>query len=73
MVEIHSTFRFGTNQVHIAAFILLSKFLREFGGWALSSDDWLREMVKMVASLDGREDAKYNKVFYTVGYDSPCE
>ena len=51
----------------------LSKFLRKFGGWALSSDDWLREMVKMVASLDGREDAKYNKVFYTVGYDSPCE
>jgi len=46
-------------------------FVWKFGGWALSSDDWLREMVKMVASLDGREDAKYNKVFYTVGYDSP--
>jgi len=46
-------------------------FVRKFGGWALSSDDWAKELVTMEESLQDREDAEYKGVFYTVGYDSP--
>jgi len=47
-------------------------YVRRSGGWILSDDEWVRELVAMEKSLqESGRGSQYKGVFYTVGYDSP--
>jgi len=47
-------------------------FVRRFGGWILSDEEWVQELVAMEKSLvQSGQGSQYKGVFYTVGYDSP--
>ena len=45
-------------------------FVRRFGGYILSNDDWQSQMEKLKKAIAGRDDAVTDS-FYTVGYDGP--
>jgi len=47
-------------------------YVRKFGGWILSADEWVNELMAMEKSMQASgEGSQYRGVFYTVGYDSP--
>ena len=44
-------------------------FVRKFGGWALSHNDWLKQKAKLTKGLLDDVDVASN--FYTAAFDSP--
>ena len=46
-------------------------YVRRFGGWAMSNDDWMSQRAKLIKSLSNHPDADVDGEFYTAGFDSP--
>merc|ERR1712038_1457424 len=48
-------------------------FVREFGGWALSNNDWRSQLAKMLVSVKDRDEVDTSGTFFTVSFDSPFD